>query len=627
VSRTLELTDFTVLLEGEGAPVALAEGIDLHVAEGETLCIVGESGSGKSVTMLSVARLLELTAPVRLEGGARVGDLDVLTLDQDQMAAVRAGEIGFVFQEAMEALNPTQTIGTQLVRAHRLIKGVDGGRRSAAKAALTRATELLLEVGLDRPEVVLASFPHQLSGGMQQRVVIALALIGEPRILIADEPTTALDVTIQEEILHLLKRIQRSRGMSCVLITHDMGVAATVADRIAVMYAGQVVEVGPTHQMLTAPQHPYTKALLECVPRAGQRVTRLRSIPGSVPAPGSIASGDRFARRNRMASDHSFHEDPPVHVSADGTHMVRSWDPVLTWTDAMVADLTGDPDAPEAIRRPPIDEVIAKLRGVNKTYLPGRARQPRRIDERAAARGTRAVVDLDLDIRRGELFGIVGETGSGKSTLGRLLLDLEHADFRSQLTVAGVNLAVRRTFAQERELRRRVQMIFQNPQHTLDPRLTVGRAIAEPLRSLTKLGRTEIAARVREMLDAVGLPATTVDKYPSEISGGQRQRVAIARAIAPKPELIVADEPTSALDVSVQGQIVNLMLDLQQEFSLTYVFITHNLSLITSIADRVGVMYKGRLVEVADATAIVENPQHEYTRRLIASNPAPLAVG
>jgi peptide/nickel transport system ATP-binding protein len=634
VAAPLELKNFTVQLVTPDGEVTLAEDISLTLEEGEILCVVGESGSGKSVTMLSAIRLFEYTAPIALSGQVLIDGVDVTNLPPEEMSKIRARSVGVVFQEAMEALNPTRKVAYQLIEAYLETLEANGapgaarsmGRMSAEtqREATDKALALLDEVGLVDPARVMDSYPHQLSGGMQQRVVIAMALMGDPRLLIADEPTTALDVTVQAEILKLLKRLQRERRMSCILITHDMGVASEVADRIAVLYAGQLVETGPLRQMLERPQHPYTKALLECVPRPGERlVGRMRTIPGSVPTPGTVLLGDRFAPRNALATDLCLTQAPPVHVSADGTHSVRSWAPVLEWTPELVDILTATDRAiaPPLRSDPEDNDAIVSLRGLNKTYASNA-----RATGRRAPVGNRAVKDLDLDIHRGELFGVVGETGSGKSTLGRLITDLELADKGSSLVVDGITLGQRHSFSAERELRKKVQMVFQNPQDSLDPRRTVGQAIAEPLQALTSMNRAERKARVLEMLDAVGLPRTAVTKYASEISGGQRQRVSIARALAPSPSIIVADEPTSALDVSVQGQIINLLLDLQHEFGLTYVLITHNLSLITAIADRVGVMYRGELVEVSSAVEVMREPQHDYTRTLLASNPDPFAL-
>ena len=606
-----ELSDLTVDIAVEGGHLELVDAVSLSVRAGEILCVVGESGSGKSVTMMAALRLMEFTSPIGIRGSARLGEDELLRLSQRQMSRIRGRRVGVVFQEAQDALNPTKTVASQLAEAYALSHGLRSarGRRESRRGdGLSAAVGLLHEVGLD--DRVLPLYPHQLSGGMQQRVMIAMALIGDPDLLVADEPTTALDVTVQAEILKLIRRLQRDRGIACVLVTHDMGVASVIADRIAVIYAGQVLEVGPRDVMLRAPQHAYTKALLECVPRPNTRlVGRMRTIPGQTPQPGKMPKGDRFAPRNALATERDLAEPPPIVWSADRTHMVRSWDPVEQWTDEAVNRLTGYAagagDAPvnASARREPVVE----LKGVNKTY--------------DAAH--RAVKDLTLTINRGEFFGIVGETGSGKTTLGKLILDLERADPGSLITVAGHDLSHRRGLKAERALRREVQMIFQNPSGSLDPRRTVGESIAEPIRALTDLNRAGIQSRVRKLLDDVGLPQGAEGRYPSELSGGQRQRVVIARAVAPRPSVIVADEPTSALDVSVQGQVMNLLLDLQREFGLTYIFITHNLSLVTSVADRIGVMFRGDLVEVLDSALPSAQPQHEYTRALMAANPDP----
>jgi peptide/nickel transport system ATP-binding protein len=623
VNPILLLDSFTVSVETDHGLNVLADAVDLEVARGETLVIVGESGSGKSVTMLSVARLLEHTAPMVLSGRALVDGTDIVTASRRDMNRIRARKIGVIFQEAMEALNPTRRIGDQLEEAYRAAqRGAVQRGRAMRIAAREKAIALLDEVGMTDPAGILLRYPHQLSGGMQQRVMIAMALMGDPDLLIADEPTTALDVTVQAEILRLLRRLQIEHGMACVLITHDMGIAAEIADRIAVFYAGQVVEVGDAAQMLGKPQHPYTKALLECVPRAGERLAgRMRTIPGSVPPPATSFVGDRFAPRNALATPIEREQTPPVTVSPDGRHMVRSWNPIAQWTPELIERLTGAPTPNGAgpATRPSSGPSLV-LKNVSKTYA-----QSARGQAVGSGQGNtvRAVNNVSFEVRPGELLGIVGETGSGKSTLGRLMLDLERPDPGSRIELDGVAYEARKGRAAELALRQRVQAIFQDPQASIDPRQTIGDAIAEPMRELTSLSRREIDARVRWLLDAVGLPAASANKHAMQLSGGQRQRVAIARAIAPKPSLIVADEPTSALDVSVQGQIVNLLIDLQRELGLSYVFITHNLSLVTSIADRVAVMYRGDLVELADAEQIVRSPGHEYTARLLASNPDP----
>ncbi|GAA2588872.1 ABC transporter ATP-binding protein [Dactylosporangium fulvum] len=628
-----ELSDLTVDLSTEGGRLELTDAVSLSVEAGEILCVVGESGSGKSVTMMAALRLMEFTSPIGIRGSARLGEDELLQLSQRQMSRIRGRRVGVVFQEAQDALNPTKTVANQLAEAYALSHGMRsarGWRDSRRGDGLSAAVGLLDEVGLD--ERVLPLYPHQLSGGMQQRVMIAMALIGDPDLLIADEPTTALDVTVQAEVLKLIRRLQRERGIACVLVTHDMGVASVIADRIAVMYAGQVLEVGPRDVMLRAPQHAYTKALLECVPRPNTRlVGRMRTVPGQPPQPGKMPQGDRFAPRNALATRRDLTEPPPMVWSSDRTHMVRSWAPVMQWTDEAVNRLTGHvADAGNSARSAPaLPQPIVELQGVNKTYGVTRRKDYAAIHENGVpahgrlASAHRAVQNLTLTINRGEFFGIVGETGSGKTTLGKLIVDLERADPGSLISVAGHDLSHRRGLEAERALRREVQMIFQNPSGSLDPRRTIGESIAEPIRALTDLNRAGIQKRVRKLLDDVGLPQGAEDRYPSELSGGQRQRVVIARAVAPQPSVIVADEPTSALDVSVQGQVMNLLFDLQREFGLTYIFITHNLSLVTSVADRIGVMLRGALVEVLDSTLVSAPPQHEYTRALMAANPDP----
>lgn len=633
-----ELSEFTVDLHTEAGLLELVDAISLSVDTGEVLCVVGESGSGKSVTMMAALRLMEFSSPIVMRGKVMLGQDDLLRFSQRGMCKVRGRRVGVVFQEAQDALNPTKKIVSQLAEAYTLSRSLrrpTGRTDSRTDTALSEIVSLLEEVGLGQG--VLHLYPHQLSGGMQQRVMIAMALIGEPELLVADEPTTALDVTVQAEILELIRRLQRQRGVGCVLVTHDMGVASSIADRIAVLYAGQVVEVGPAAQMLRAPQHPYTKALLECVPRPNVRLDgRMRTIAGQPPQPGHMPPGDRFAPRNALASERDLTEPPPLVWSKDGRHVVRSWAPVIEWTEEKVNRLTGyatrDLSPVRTEDRLADKPAIIELRGVSKTYGVSRQRDLKRVGQPGTlglgrlSKARRALENIDLTVRRGEFFGIVGETGSGKTTLGRLVVDLESADPGSAITVAGHELPVRNGLKGERAFRKEVQIIFQNPGGSLDPRRTVGESIGEPLRALTDLKRHQILQKVYSMLDDVGLARGVADRYPSELSGGQRQRVAIARAVAPQPSVIVADEPTSALDVSVQGQVMNLLLDLQDEFSLTYIFISHNLSLVTAVADRIGVMYQGKLVEVLDCNEMQRRPpEHEHTRALMAANPDPFA--
>ncbi|GII85795.1 ABC transporter ATP-binding protein [Sphaerisporangium siamense] len=609
--------------------VKLVHELSLSLEAGQTLCVVGESGSGKTVTALSIIRLLEFVAPVRTTGQVRLDDVDLVALTPEQMRSFRGRRIGMVFQEALDSLNPTRRIGAQLVEAYH--PGGAGHRADLREQARARAYELLGEMGFDDPERIADLYPHQLSGGMQQRVMIAMALISGPDLLLADEPTTALDVTTQAEILRLFRSVQREHQMACVFITHDMGVAAEIADRIAVMYAGRLVEVGPAAEVLRSPRHRYTRALVECVPRIGvRRPDGLPTITGSVPGPAEELPGCRFAPRCRHSVDDCRTDEPPL-AAVDGEGQVACWNPgsgpvplpfPSAAADAPAGVATADAPAGAASPAPAREggsEPLLVVENVRRTFTArGRRRGAllgfRRREEHAAVDG------VSLSIRPGEFFGLVGESGSGKTTLGQLVAALDDPD-EGVITVAGRRHTTRGLEGDVRAFRRDVQLIFQDPQSSLDPRHTVGRIIAEPLRELTDLRGPALRRRVEQLLEEVGLPASIIDRIPAQISGGQRQRVAIARAIAPEPKLIVADEPTSALDVSVQGQVMNLLLDLRRERDLAYLFITHNLSLVLSIADRVGVMKNGRLIEVAPPETITAAPGHEYTRTLLAANP------
>ncbi|NRQ36377.1 ABC transporter ATP-binding protein [Nonomuraea sp. NN258] len=581
----LNLTDLTIGVTREETDHAdrleLVHGLTLDVASGQTLCVVGESGSGKTVTALSIIRLLEFVAPVYTEGEISVAGVDVTRLSAAEMRAYRGARIGMIFQEALDSLNPAQRIGIQLIEAYR----PDGAlprqalRRGSRlrREAEDKARTLLTEVGLADTDRIMALYPHQLSGGMQQRVMIAMSLMSDPDILIADEPTTALDVTTQAEILALFRRVQHEHRTACVFITHDMGVAAEIADRIAVMYRGRLVEIGDKLDILTAPKHPYTRALLECVPQVG--VSRRAGFP-------TISE----ARLRAVIEGGADPAEPVTRTPGD-----------LAEQDGPAA---GDAVPPLVVDR------VTKVYGTSRGLFRRSARDT----------GVRAVNEVSLEIAPGEFFGLVGESGSGKSTLGRLVSALETptsgtiAFGEHRITDDGLH-------GDERAFRRRTQLIFQDPQSSLDPRHTIARIIAEPLRELTPMRGAELDRRVAELIDEVGLPATCAGRLPSQLSGGQRQRVSIARALAAEPRLIVADEPTSALDVSVQGQVMNLLLQLRRSRGISFLFITHNLSLVLSVADRVGVMYQGDLIEVGTPHSIATSSTHAYTGRLLAANP------
>lgn len=625
----LDVSEFRVSLEEPGRTTDLVRDVALAVERGETLCIVGESGSGKTVTALSILRLLEFTSSVEVFGRADFDGDDLVAMNQLQMADVRGRRVSVIFQECMEALNPTQRIGPQLVEA---------ARDLSDDAALEKAASLLAQVGIPDPAGCLQRYPHQLSGGMQQRTMIAMALMCDPELLIADEPTTALDVTIQAEILTLLVKLQRERNMAIVLITHDMGIAAEIADRIAVMYAGRLVEEGPCEELLSRPKHPYTKALLECVPRPNPVGGReLRTIPGSVPSPSDQIDGCRFMPRCGLATEKCANTEPAlIEVSTEvdprgetpanrvDSHLVSCWN-FLTY-EARPAEAAHrdnehleDPRSASEVGPTGKGDFLV-VDGVSKVYASSARSES--IGAKNAGNSIRAVDNVSVELKSGEFFCLVGESGSGKTTLGRLIARLEPATDGS-IILEGKDVTRLRGRAPDREFRRDVQIIFQDPNGSLDPRQTIGQAIAEPLKSLLKPKKSAISERVDRLLDEVNLPRAYADKRPSELSGGQRQRVAIARAVATSPKLIVADEPTSALDVSVQGQIVNLLRRLQDEHGLTYLFITHNLSLVLSVAHRVGVMYLGALVEISSAEALLSGPAHPYTQMLLNANPNP----
>ncbi|MEV8637088.1 ABC transporter ATP-binding protein [Streptosporangium sp. NPDC051023] len=628
----LEIDRLSVGVLTDETTTDLVHELTLSLDSGQTLCVVGESGSGKTVTVLSIIRLLEFAAPVRTTGTVRLDDVDLTSLSPAQMRSFRGRRIGMVFQEALDSLNPAQRIGAQLGEAY-WPAGAAPRRGDLRAQGQARALELLREVGFADPERVANLYPHQLSGGMQQRVMIAMALMSSPDLLLADEPTTALDVTTQAEILRLFRTVQREHQMACVFITHDMGVAAEIADRIAVMYAGRLVEVGPAAEVLGSPRHRYTRALVECVPQVGVRHTEsMPSIVGSVPEAAARFSGCRFAPRCTHAGDRCHTEEPPlalVTAPAERTERVERSDPAEENRQAEVA--CWNPGAGPVILSSPApavtpatadaarEEPLLVIDSVRRDFVTRSGRADGLL--RLRRRERMAAVDgVSLTIRPGEFFGLVGESGSGKTTLGQLVAALDHPT-EGTVTVDGQRHTPRGLEGDVRAFRRTVQLVFQDPQSSLDPRHTVGRIIAEPLRELTDLRGADLRRRVERLIDEVGLPKTIIDRLPAQISGGQRQRVAIARAIAPEPRLIVADEPTSALDVSVQGQVMNLLLDLRREHNLSYLFITHNLSLILSVADRVGVMKDGRLIEVATPETIAADPQHDYTRTLLAANP------
>jgi len=601
MSAALELMDLrTVLDTPEGVLVAV-DGVDLEIAKGECFALVGESGCGKSMTALSILRLLPDVG--RIAGGSvRLGEVDLLALPEVAMRAVRGKRAAMIFQEPSTALNPVLTVGRQVaevIERHTDLRGA---------AVRRRTLELLQAVGIPQAERRMGEYAFQLSGGLRQRVMIAGALAVDPEVLIADEPTTALDVTIQAQILELLSRLQRSRGMALLLITHDLGIVAHMADRVAVMYAGEIVEVAPRDAFLRAPQHPYSRKLFAALPGGAQRAGPLAQIPGQVPALTSTFSGCRFTER----CDHAFERcrrEAPRLLALEPAQRVRCH---LRETERAPprAAVAGVPETRAAAAARPLLEVKDL-----KVYFPIRRGVLRR-----TVGYVKAVDGVTLAVPEGRTLALVGESGSGKTTVGKAILQLIRPTAGS-VRYEGAELTRLARPALKR-YRAAMQIVFQDPYASLNPRMRVADILAEGMRSLgVGASEAERWRRIDALLDQVGLPAAAKRRYAHEFSGGQRQRIAIARALAVEPRLIVCDEPTSALDVSVQAQILNLLRDLQDRLGLAYLFITHNLAVVEYLAHEVAVMTGGKIVEQGAAGEVLRAPRHAYTKALLEAVP------
>ena len=548
-----------------GAVVAV-ERMSLDVEPGEIHGVVGESGAGKSTIGNAILGLLEPPGEV-MGGRMRIGQLDIGALAEAERKKLRGGRIGMIFQDPLTSLNPLYTVGRQLVETIRTHLGLT---ESAAEA---RAVRLLEQVGIEEPRVRLRHYPHQFSGGMRQRVVIALALCADPELLIADEPTTALDVSIQAQILELIRTLCRERRLGVILITHNMGVIADVTDRVSVMYRGRLVESGPTAEVLARPTHPYTKSLIGAVPRPDVKVARFPTI----------GYAENEEPRSALAPEP---EDRP------GGWLERGW--------------AGKPGESSSGDGP-----LVEVDGVSMDFLIVRSMF------RWRRRSFTAVNEVSFSIRPGEVFGLVGESGSGKSTIARIITGI-YRPTGGRVAFAGNALTAIRDARRLRRFRQQMQMIFQDPYASLNPRMRVLDIVAEPLRFHgLAASRTETDAIVGDLLERVGLERAAAVRFPHEFSGGQRQRISIARALATGPRFLICDEPTSALDVSIQAQILNLLKDLQKEMGLTMLFISHDLPVIRQMCDRIGVMRHGRLIEVAGSEDLFERPRHEYTRTLL----------
>jgi peptide/nickel transport system ATP-binding protein len=605
--QLLEVTDLTVSFPTDTGELHAVRGLSYHVGPREVVAMVGESGSGKSAAAMAVIGLLPEYAEV--SGSVRLGGRELLGLSDAEMSRIRGQRVGTVFQDPMSALTPVYTVGDQIAEAIRVHNpGV------SKQSARTRAVELLELVGISQPDRRARAFPHELSGGERQRVVIAIAISNDPDLLICDEPTTALDVTVQAQILEVLQTARDVTNAGVLIITHDLGVVAEFADRALVMYAGRAVEVAGVDELYRDRRMPYTAGLLGSAPRLDSpQGSRLVPIPGAPPSLVNLPPGCTFAPRCPLAIDDCRADEPALLAVGEGhaAACIRT-EHVKGRTAAEIYGVSTHPVIAEDESEP---EIVVSVRALVKTY-----RLTKGVVFRRKIGEVRAVDGISFDLPRGRTVGIVGESGSGKSTILHEILELT-APQSGSIEVLGNDVATLTT-ARRRELRRDLQVVFQDPVAALDPRLPVSDLLAEPL-SANGFDKTAIDTRVAELLEIVGLGRADASRYAQEFSGGQKQRIGIARALALQPKILALDEPVSALDVSIQAGIINLLLDLQRQFDLSYLFVSHDLSVVKHLAHRVAVMYRGAIVEYGDADDVFTNPQHEYTRKLLAAIPQP----
>jgi peptide/nickel transport system ATP-binding protein len=675
MAPVLDIQDLSTHIKLTHSVVQAVGNIDLHVEAGETLGIVGESGCGKSMTGLSIMGLLPPGGSI-VGGSVKLNGRELVGLGEEELRKIRGNDVAMVFQDPLTSLDPTKTIGYQVAEPVRLHRG-------ASKAeALDRAVEVLSLVGLPRPKERLNDFPHQLSGGLRQRVMIAMALACDPKLLIADEPTTALDVTIQAQILTLLRDLKERLGMAMLLITHDMGVIAGHADRVNVMYAGRIVETADVRELFRTMHHPYTQALLASIPRLSQDNTKaLHAIPGLPPDLSKPPAGCRFAPRCSRATDKCRTDEPPLAGKTPG-HEFSCWHPVdgplvlttigasgpsatdtglstgVTEAEAEAGEQVADVAIPDtdtvaaepATAEPATAEPATAQPAASGGTAAGIVAEERRPGAKTSDNGSanplldirgivkefpvtsglvlrrkvgsvKAVSDVSFSIPAGQTLGLVGESGCGKTTLGKMIVALEQPD-SGAVVLDGKDVSSLRG-GDLRRIRRDLQLMFQDPYSSLDPRMRVGSIIREPLVIQGMGNRKSQDDRMFELLAEVGLPRNAVERYPHEFSGGQRQRIGLARALTLNPRVIVADEPVSALDVSIRAQVLNLMKRLQATHELTYVVISHDMAVVKYLADRIGVMYLGKLVELGSSDDIYERAAHPYTAGLIATIPVP----
>ena len=593
-------------------PVLPVEDVSFDMRAGERVGLVGESGSGKSLTALALMGLIHrVGGEVGPDSAILLNGENLLTKSERALRWIRGGQIAMIFQDPLSSLNPVLKTGRQVVEALELHRP-DLGRNEMRQVAV----DLLDQVHLPRPDRLMDSYAHELSGGMRQRVMIAIALAGDPALLVADEPTTALDVTIQAEVLDLLHELGEARGMAVLLITHDLSIIAGFTHRVLVMYGGRLVEEAGTTELYAEPRHPYTGLLLRSIPPLDRTEDRLIAIAGSPPEPAARPDGCGFNPRCPFAEEPTCTTHRPPLAALDGATEIARATACLRVDEIDLAAFEAPPAAVrEGDTAAVADDVLVKVDGLTKTF---KIKGGGVLSHEFVV----AVDNVSLEVKRGEVLGIVGESGSGKSTLARCMLQLI-TPTSGVVHVDGQHLSELGS-RQMRRLRRQMQMIFQDPASSLDPRMRVGRILAEPLRIHGLWGQPGYdEAALEELLARVQLPPDSLRRFPHEFSGGQRQRIAIARALAARPSLLVCDEPVSALDVSVRSSILNLLADLRDELGLTMVFIAHDLTLVRFLSDRIGVMYEGALVELENTEDLFNNPGHHHTRELLAAQPVP----